>query len=54
VVGDSGKPAPEMGGEKVLWQGSGVVDRFEGQGEGGCSPLRLSMVAWVNRGERRW
>jgi hypothetical protein len=29
---DSGKPAPEMGGEKLLWQDSGVVDRFEGQG----------------------
>jgi hypothetical protein len=33
VVGDSDKSALEMGGEKVLWQGSGVVDRFEGQGD---------------------
>jgi hypothetical protein len=32
VVGDSSKPAPEMGGKKVLWQGGSVVDRFEGQG----------------------
>jgi hypothetical protein len=29
AVGDSGKPAPEVGGEQVLWQGGGVVDRFE-------------------------
>jgi hypothetical protein len=32
VVGDSGRPAPDMGAEKVLWQGGGVVDQFEGQG----------------------
>jgi hypothetical protein len=32
VVGVFGKPAPEMAGEKVLCQGGGVVDRFEGQG----------------------
>jgi hypothetical protein len=32
VVGDFSKLAPEMGGEKVLWQGGGVVDQFEVQG----------------------
>jgi hypothetical protein len=32
VVGNTGKPTPELGGEKVLWQGGGVVDRFKGQG----------------------
>jgi hypothetical protein len=53
VVGDSSKPAPEMGGEKVLWQGGGVVDQFEGQGEGGCSLVRPSMVVWVSGGEWR-
>jgi hypothetical protein len=52
VVGDSGKPTPEVGGEKVLLQGGGAAAQFEGQGEGGCSPMRPSTVAWVNRGEQ--
>jgi hypothetical protein len=25
-----------------------------GSGEGGCSPVRSSMAAWVSRGERWW
>jgi hypothetical protein len=54
VVGDSDKPAPEMGGEKVLWQGGGVADRFEGQGEGGCSLVMPSIVVWVSGVERQW
>jgi hypothetical protein len=51
VVGDSGKPASEMGGEKVSLQDGGVSDQFEGQGEGGRSPMRPSTVVWVSRGE---
>jgi hypothetical protein len=43
-----------MGREKVMWQGGGVVDRFELQGEGGCSPVRPSIVVWVSGGEERW
>jgi hypothetical protein len=54
MEGDSGKLAPKMGGEKVMWQSDGGADRFEGQGERGCSPVRLSMVAWVSGGERQW
>jgi hypothetical protein len=33
AVGDSGQPAPEVGGEQVLWQGGGVVDYFEAKKE---------------------
>jgi hypothetical protein len=51
AVGNSGKSAPEVGGEQALWQGGGVVDRFEvrKRSEGG-SP-ELSTVALVANGE---
>jgi hypothetical protein len=51
VVGNSGKPAPEVGGEQVLWQGGGEVDRFEAKkrSEGG-SP-EVSMVVLAAAGE---
>jgi hypothetical protein len=29
AVGDFSKPAMEMGGGKVLWQGGGAVSQFE-------------------------
>jgi hypothetical protein len=50
--GDSGKPAPEVGGEHASWQGSGVVDRFEARKRlgGGGSP-ELSVAALVAGGE---
>jgi hypothetical protein len=45
AVGNSGKPAPEVGGEQELWQGGGVADQFKARKrlEGG-SP-KLSTVA---------
>jgi hypothetical protein len=51
AVGNSGKSAPEVGGEQALWQGVGVVDRFEvrKRSEGG-SP-ELSTVVLVATGE---
>jgi hypothetical protein len=51
AVGNSGKPAPEVGGEQALWQGGGVVDRFEvrKRSEGGSS--ELSTVALATDGE---
>jgi hypothetical protein len=47
VVGDSGKPAPEVGGEQVLWQGGGMVDRFEvkKRSDGGSPELPTMMLA---------
>jgi hypothetical protein len=51
AVGDFGKPAPEVGGEQVLWQGGGVVDQFEAKkwSEGGS--LELSTMTLVADGE---
>jgi hypothetical protein len=45
-VGNSGKPAPEVGGEQELWQGGGVVDRFEAR-----KRLELSMAMLAADGE---
>jgi hypothetical protein len=47
AVGDSGKPASEVGGEQVLWQGGGVVDQFEAKkrSEGGSPELSTVVLA---------
>jgi hypothetical protein len=57
AVGDSSKPAPEVGGEQVLWQGSSVVDRFEAKkGRRGAHRscprrrLRLTGNRWQKHG----
>jgi hypothetical protein len=47
AVGDSSKPASEVGGEQVLWQGGGVVDQFEAKkrSEGGSPELSTVVLA---------
>jgi hypothetical protein len=45
-MGNSGKPAPEVGGEQALWQSGGVVDRFEAR-----KRLELSMAMLAADGE---
>jgi hypothetical protein len=46
AVRDSGQPAPEVGGEQVLWQGGGVVDYFEAKkrSEGGSPKLSTTVL----------
>jgi hypothetical protein len=50
VVRNSGKSAPEVGGEQVLWQGGGVVDRFEAKKRLERGSPEVSMVALAAAG----
>jgi hypothetical protein len=51
AVGNSGKPAPEVGGEQALWQGGGVVDRFKVRKRSEGRAPELSMAALAADGE---
>jgi hypothetical protein len=52
AVGNSGKPAAELGGEQALWQGGGVVDRFKvRKRSGGGGSLELSTAVLAADGE---
>jgi hypothetical protein len=50
-VGNSGKPAPEVGGEQALRQGGDVVDQFEARNRSEGGSLELSMAALAADGE---
>jgi hypothetical protein len=55
VVGDSDKLAPEVGQEPMLWQGGGVVDRFEAKkrSEGGSPELYMAALGLMGNRRRK-
>jgi hypothetical protein len=51
ALGNFGKPAPKVGGEQALWQGGGVVDRFEARkmSEGGSPELSTAALGLTKK-----